>query len=349
MGERKYDVVALGELLVDYTYCGENERGNMMMEANPGGAPCNVLAMLHNLHFKTAFIGQVGDDMFGDMLEKRAEEAGIDMSGLVKSDRFQTTLAFVKNDPNGDRDFSFYRREGADAMLDKSCIREDIIREAKVFHFGSLSMTDKCGEEATKYAVLLAKEAGCIISFDPNYRPALWEDESRAREMIAWGIDNCDILKISDDEVTFMTGESDIEKGAKILKNKYDVPMLFATLGADGSMAFFGDVYARVGGFKNNKTIETTGAGDTFCACALGYILRMARVTGAIEQGGGTLFGHSTDWNRDDVFVGLDEYHLSDLLTYSNAAASIITTRKGALSVMPTRDEITSFIVNNLE
>ncbi|MBQ0027994.1 MAG: carbohydrate kinase [Lachnospiraceae bacterium] len=346
---RQYDVVALGELLVDFTENGMSNQGNPLLEANPGGAPCNVLAMLRNLGFKSAFIGKVGDDMFGRMLESRAREAGIDTKGLIFSKEYQTTLAFVHNEPNGDRDFSFYRRLGADVMLEADEIDVGLIKNSKVFHFGTLSMTDEIGEAATKKAVAIAKESGCLISFDPNYRKPLWRSEEYAVEKIKWGLEVCDVLKISDNEIELITGDTDYERGALKLQQEYDIPIVFATLGADGSMAFHNGITAFVPGFITKKTIETTGAGDTFCACALGYMLRMAGVQGAVKKGTGELVGITRNWDRAAVFEGLDEYHLSDLLTYANAAASIITTRKGALSVMPTRDEISRFIVDNLE
>lgn len=346
---RKYDVVALGELLIDFTENGISTQGNPLLEANPGGAPCNVLAMLKNLGFKSAFIGKVGDDMFGRMLKERATEAGIDTEGLVLSKEYQTTLAFVHNEPNGDRDFSFYRRQGADVMLEKSEVNVDLIRNSKAFHFGTLSMTDETGEAATVFAVDAAKKAGCLITFDPNYREPLWRSEAYAKEKIAWGMSMCDVLKISDNEIELMTGVTDYKEGALKLQKEYNIPIVFATLGAEGSMAFYNGISAYVPGFKTNKTIETTGAGDTFCACAIGYLLRMAGVQGAVKKGTGSLVDITRAWDRNAVFEGMDEYHLSDLLTYANAAASIITTRKGALSVMPTREEISRFIVDNLE
>ncbi len=346
---RKYDVTAIGELLVDFTDSGLSDRGNMLLEANPGGAPCNVLAMLKNLGFKTAFIGKVGDDMFGRMLKSNAIEAGIDVSGLILDPAYNTTLAFVVKKPDGDRDFAFYRREGADLMLKASEVDTDIIRQSKVLHFGTLSMTEDTAFEATRKAVETAREAGCLISFDPNYRAPLWDSEAAAKEKIAWGLKHCDVLKISDNEIELMTGVTDYEAGASILKDKYDIPIVFATLGAEGSIALSGDTSVKIPGFINKRTVETTGAGDTFCACALGYILRMAGVADAIDAGSGGMVGYTSEWDRNSALKEMDEFHLSDLLTYSNAAASIITTKKGAMMVMPTREEITHFIVNHLE
>ncbi len=346
---RKYDVTAIGELLVDFTDNGTSAQGNKLMEANPGGAPCNVLAMLSNLGFHTAFIGKVGDDLFGRMLKNNAVEAGIDVTGLKMDGRYNTTLAFVENKPDGDRDFAFYRKEGADLMLDESEIDEELIRESKVIHFGTLSMSGPVAEAATKKTIRLARENGCLISFDPNYRAPLWDSVDHAKEQIAWGLSVCDVLKISDNEIELMTGETDYEKGARLIKEKYNIPIVFATLGRDGSIALCGDKCVKVPGFINKATIETTGAGDTFMGCVIGYILRMAGVAGAVAAGGGGMVGYTREWNRLDALKDMDEFHLSDMLTYANAAASIITTRKGAMMVMPTRDEITVFIINHLE
>lgn len=318
--EKKYDVTALGELLIDFTENGVSEQGNKILEVNPGGAPCNVLAMLAKAGKKTAFIGKVGNDMFGRMLKERTESQGIDMSGLELDDEIHTTLSFVEKLPNGDRDFSFYRNPGADIMLteDEVVAHKDLIENAKIFHFGTLSMTDESIEKATRKALEIAKESGCIISFDPNLRPPLWSSEEKAKEKIAFGLSQCDVLKISDNEITFMTGEEDLDKGMKEIIGKYNIPLAFATFGPDGSKAYCGAAEAYEEGFMNPKTIETTGAGDTFCASALLHVLKYG--------------------------VKMDEAQLHELLTFANAAASIVTTRRGALSVMPSVDEVKAYI-----
>ena len=314
---RKYDVTALGELLIDFTSNGISEQGNPLFEANPGGAPCNVLAMLQKLGKKTAFIGKVGNDIFGKMLCEKVQATGIDISGLVTDEKVNTTLAFVQTLEDGDREFSFYRNPGADMMLTASEIDEDKIRNSHIFHFGTLSMTAEGVEEATKKAIGIAKDSGCILSFDPNLRPPLWSSE--AKEKIAYGLSVCDILKISDNEIEFMTGTTDIDAGIAKIREQYNIPLVFATLGKDGSKAYYKDICVYVEGFANPNTIETTGAGDTFCANALNYVL---------EHG------------MDD----LTEENLKELLTFANAAASLITTKKGALCVMPTKDEIEEYM-----
>lgn len=316
---QKYDVTALGELLIDFTSNGISEQGNPLFEANPGGAPCNVLAMLQKLGKKTAFIGKVGNDIFGKMLCEKVQATGIDISGLVMDEKVNTTLAFVQTLEDGDREFSFYRNPGADMMLTATEIDEDKIRNSHIFHFGTLSMTAEGVEEATKKAIGIAKDSGCILSFDPNLRPPLWSSEEKAKEKIAYGLGVCDILKISDNEIEFMTGTTDIDAGIEQIREQYNIPLVFATLGKDGSKAYYKDICVYVEGFANPNTIETTGAGDTFCANALNYVL---------EHG------------MDD----LTEENLRELLTFANAAASLITTKKGALCVMPTKDEIEEYM-----
>lgn len=310
------DVTALGELLVDFTQNGYSAAGNPIMEANPGGAPCNVLAMLTKLGKKCAFIGKVGKDTFGDMLENTLKEVGIDTRGLKRDRRVHTTLAFVHTAPDGDRSFSFYRNPGADANLEEKELDEDLIKSSRIFHFGSLSLTDEPCRSATVKALQIAKEAGCIISCDPNLRESLWPDLETAREQIAKGIAACDILKISDNEVIFMTGEEDLDRAAAILLEKYpNIKLMNLTAGGSGSIAFYGGSIVREAGVHVDKVIETTGAGDTFCGCVLNYIL---------EHG----------------LEGLTENNLHEMLKYANRAASLIIQRKGALKVMPEKEEI---------
>ena len=265
----KFDVVALGELLIDFTENGVSGQGNPLFEANPGGAPCNVLAMLTKLGKRCAFIGKVGNDMFGTQLRIAAGEAGICLDALAVDAQARTTLAFVKTLPGGDRDFSFYRNPGADMMLAPEDIPEDMVKGARVVHFGTLSLTQEPARSATRKAVALAREAGAVISFDPNLRPPLWGSLEEAREQIAWGLAQCDVLKIADNELEFMTGET---------------------------------------GFD-------TGAGDTFCACVLDFVLE-----------------HGLD--------GLSKDDLDRMLRFANAAAYLVTTKKGAIRSMPEPGEV---------
>lgn len=313
--ETRYDVVALGELLIDFTENGLSGQGNPLLEANPGGAPCNVLAMLNRLGKKTAFIGKVGNDQFGKMLKEVVEESGTDVSGLAMDEQVHTTLAFVHTFPDGDREFSFYRNPGADMMLTKEEVDPELIKKARIFHFGTLSSTHAGVREATRYAIDVAKENGLLVSFDPNLREPLWESLDQAKEEILYGMSKCDILKISDNEMEFMTGTTDYNKGVEMLREQFDIPLICVTLGREGSRAFYRDMIVEAAPFVREDTIETTGAGDTFEACTLNYIL---------EHG----------------LEDLTEENLKEMLTFANAGASIITTRKGALKVMPEKEEI---------
>lgn len=321
---KKYDVVALGELLIDFTENGESSQGNPLLEANPGGAPCNVLAMLNNLGKKTAFIGKVGNDSFGRMLMETVRDSGTDVKNLIFDEQVHTTLAFVHTLPDGDRDFSFYRNPGADMMLRKEEVMEEVIKSGKIFHFGTLSSTHEGVREATRYAIRVAKDSGLLISFDPNLREPLWASLEDARREIAYGLSQCDILKISDNELEFMTGTTDYTKAVAILRENYQIPLIFVTLGKDGSRAYYKDMIVEAKPFIQDTTIETTGAGDTFEGCALNYVL---------------------DHGMDD----LSEQDLQELLIFANAGASIITTRKGALKVMPEEAEIKKLIRESME
>lgn len=313
--EKTYDVVALGELLIDFTENGISAQGNPLFEANPGGAPCNVLSMLARLGHRVSFIGKVGKDMFGTQLEKAIAEVGIDTSGLLKDDQVPTTLAFVHTLEGGDRDFSFYRKPGADMMFSVEDLKEEMIKDCRIFHFGTLSMTAEGCREATKKAIEIAREAGAIISFDPNLREPLWDCLENAKEQTAYGISQCDVLKISDNEIQWFTGKEDYEAGVRFLQERYDVKLILVSLGREGSMAYSGNNKAVVPAVLREDTIETTGAGDCFGACMLHQILQKGLRT-------------------------YEKTELEQMLTFANTAASIVTTRKGALRVMPTLEEI---------
>jgi fructokinase len=324
--EKTYDVIALGELLIDMTNNGRSESGNTLFEANPGGAPCNVLAMLNKLGRKVGFIGKVGDDIFGHKLRKVLDEVGIDTKNLILDKDARTTLAFVQTFEDGDRDFSFYRNPGADMMLKKEEVDVNLLRDTKIFHFGTLSMTHEDVREATKYAIEEAKKAGAIISFDPNLREPLWNNLDDAKEQVLYGLTKCDVLKISDNEILWLTGEKDYTAGVRRIREKNNISLITVSLGKEGSRAYYkqpdteGDgIIVEVKPFLQKNTIETTGAGDTFSGCILHYVL---------EKG------------LDD----LKEEDLKEMLTFANGAASIITTRNGALRVMPNLEEVTEMI-----
>ena len=318
---KKYDVVALGELLIDFTENGTSGQGNPIYEANPGGAPCNVLAMLTKLGRKTAFIGKVGRDIFGNRLKATLDEVGIDTSNLVMDEEVRTTLAFVETFADGDRDFSFYRNPGADMMLREEEVDLAMVKDAQIFHFGTLSMTHEGVRNATKKAIAAAKEAGAVISFDPKLREPLWKSLDDAKEQVAYGLSRCDVLKISDNEIRWFTGEEDFDAGIAKLRAQYDIPLSMLSMGKDGSCAYYKDLRVEVKPFLQEKTIETTGAGDTFGGCCLHHVLHYG-------------------------LHNLDKDKLTEMLTFANAAASIITTRKGALRVMPEEREVRDFILS---
>ena len=320
MENRKFDVTALGELLIDFTRNGLSEQGNPLFEANPGGAPGNVLAMLQKLGKKTAFLGKVGNDYFGSLLVDTVRGAGVDVRGILKDQEIPTTLALVNTFPNGDRDFSFYRKPGADVLLRTEELDETLLRSCRIFHFGTLSLTDEPCRSATVHAVSVAREAGAIISFDPNWRPPLWPSEEAAREQISWGLQQCDVLKIADNEILFMTGEEDFDRGAAILKERYpNIRLLNVTAGGNGSYSYYDGQTAFEPACTLGGVIETTGAGDTFCACVLNYVLE-----------------HSLD--------GLTEDNLHEMLRFANTAAYIVTTRKGAIRSMPEPEEVEALL-----
>lgn len=312
---KKFDVVAMGELLVDFTENGISEQGNPILEANPGGAPCNVLSMLQRLGKTTAFIGKVGQDVFGKMLIDVVREQGINADNLLVDEEVPTTLAFVHTEKDGDRSFSFYRNPGADMMLRWNEIHEELLGDTKIFHFGTLSMTDEQIADTTKMAVQKAKKNGTIISFDPNLRPPLWKNLEDAKHQMWYGISQCDILKISDDEIAFLTETTDIDAGVSEILKRFSPALICATMGKHGSKAYCNGKSVFCNPFLREDTIETTGAGDTFMACVLNAVLEKGMET-------------------------MTEGDLLEMLEFANAASSIITARKGALKVMPKKQEI---------
>lgn len=316
--EKQFDVIAMGELLIDFTMSGQSEQGNNLFEACPGGAPCNVLALLNKMGKRTAFLGKVGKDQFGTLLRATLEDVGINTSNLLTDEQVNTTLAFVHTFPDGDREFSFYRNPGADMMLTAEEVDEEFLAKTRLFHFGTLSMTHEGVREATKKALKAAKDKGLLISFDPNLRPPLWSSLELAKEQMEYGFGFCDILKISDNEIQFVSGKEDYDEGIRYLQEKYQIPLILLTMGKDGSRAYYKGMRVERAGFQC-RTIETTGAGDTFCGSSLNYIL-------------------------EHDFENLTEEQLGEMLTFANAAAAIVTTRKGAIRAMPEKVEVENLI-----
>ncbi|WP_461811269.1 carbohydrate kinase family protein [Faecalimonas sp.] len=311
---KAYDVIAMGELLIDFTVNGKNERGNTVFEACPGGAPCNILAMLSKLGRKTSFLGKVGKDSFGRQLRNNLKDTGIDTSHLYEDEIAHTTLAFVHTLADGDREFSFYRNPGADMMIEEQEISEEYICQAEIFHFGTLSMTHEKVRRATKKAVELAEKNGLLITFDPNLRPLLWESLEDAKEQMEYGFSKCDVLKISDNELQFVSGKENYDEGIRLLQEKYKIPLIFLTLGKGGSRAYYEKICVQEKAY-DVSVIDTTGAGDAFCGNVIHFVLQYG-----VEN--------------------LTEKNLREILVFANSAAAIVTTRKGALCSMPEQKEI---------
>lgn len=314
------DVISLGEILIDLPQYGVSEQGNTLFEACPGGAVGNTLSMLSRLGRKTALICKVGRDSFGRMLKAALTEQGIDASYVAEDDVIPTTLALVHKLPDGDRDFSFYRSPGADVMLSEDDVPEEPFREAKIFHLGTLALTSEPAISATMKGLRLAKQYGLTVTCDPNLRLPLWKSEEDARRAFDLVMARADVMKISDNEILWYTGESDIEKGVGIIRRTFpNIRLLMASLGRDGSRAYLDDTAVFAPAFLTDKTVDTTGAGDCFCACCVDAVLKYG------------LNGFTAD-------------RLTEMLTFANAAASIVTTRFGALRSMPTREEVLALL-----
>ena len=279
----QYDVVALGELLIDFAPNGVNDAGYPVLSANPGGAPGNFLAALTRYGCKTAMIGKVGDDAFGRLLTETMKEAGIDTSGIRRDSRVFTTLAFVSLDASGNREFSFARKPGADTCLQPGEVDENLLKGARVFHFGTLSLTDEPAASATRYAVELARKHGLLISVDPNLRKSLWEREDDARYAIEWSLHQADIVKISDEEIKWMWGISP-EAGAEKLLAEYGVSLVYATLGPEGCYAAAGKHRVKVPGPAGIRPVDTTGAGDIFGGSAVTMLLEAGKAPADLEE-----------------------------------------------------------------
>ncbi|WP_449538880.1 PfkB family carbohydrate kinase [Ferdinandcohnia sp. Marseille-Q9671] len=317
-----YGVTALGELLIDFTPSGQSDRGNVLFETNPGGAPANVLVALSKLGVKTSFIGKVGQDHFGMFLKNTLENMNVDTNNLLLSNEANTTLAFVHLDSTGDRSFSFYRESGADILLKEAEVSEQQIKNSTIFHFGSLSLTHEPAATATFTALKYAKKHGVLISYDPNLRLQLWDSVDRAKEMIMKGLEYADIVKLSEEELLFITGTDDVEKGTELLQLQYQSPLILVTLGPRGSFFRSTTSFGRVGGFPVN-VVDTTGAGDAFV--------------------GGTLFKILEKNTKLDQLTKGD---LVEVLTFANATGALATTNKGGIPSMPTLEQIEKLVSN---
>ena len=310
------DVVALGELLIDFATQSTDAAGYPTLAAHPGGAPANFLAALTKFGAKTALLGKVGTDTFGKLLVATLEKAGIETKGLVTTDDVFTTLAFVTFDAHGDREFAFSRKPGADTCLTFEELDLSLIDEARVFHFGSLSLTDEPARCATYQAVAYAKSKGKLITYDPNLRKPLWKDLEEAKKQLLWGLGQADVVKISDEEVAFLFGLG-VEDGAKHILETYGVKLVFVTCGADG--CFFQNAMSRgrVPSLQGIQVIDTTGAGDIFGGSAVWKLLQTGK---ALET--------------------LNEAELRDVVRFACTSAGLSTTRSGGISSVPEYAEV---------
>ena len=302
------DVVALGELLIDFATISVDGDGYPTMAAHPGGAPANFLAALTKFGASTALLGKVGTDTFGKLLTGTLQKAGIETRGLIAAGDVFTTLAFVTFDETGDREFAFSRKPGADTCISFEELDLGLIDEAKVFHFGTLSLTDEPARSATYQAVAYAKSKGKLITYDPNLRKPLWKDLEEAKKQLIWGMTKADVVKISDEEVEFLWGLG-VEEGAEYILKNFDVKLVFVTCGADG--CYFKNAVAsgKVPSLSGIKVIDTTGAGDIFGGSAVYKLLQ----TGKAPE---TLNGEE----------------LREIVTFACTSAGLSTTKPGGIS-----------------
>jgi len=305
------DVVALGELLIDFTCTASDAEGYPTMAAHPGGAPANFLAALTKFGAGTALLGKVGTDTFGKLLTGTLKKAGIETRGLVASGDVFTTLAFVTLDEHGDREFAFSRKPGADTCITFSELDLSLIDEAKVFHFGTLSLTDEPARSATYEAVAYAKSKGKLITYDPNLRKPLWKDLEEAKKQLLWGLGQADVVKISDEEVEFLFGLG-VEDGAKHILDTFGVKLVFVTCGADGCFFMNAQASGHVPSLSGIRVVDTTGAGDIFGGSAVWKLLQTSKAP-----------------------QDLTEAELRDVVRFACTSAGLSTTRAGGISSVP--------------
>ena len=310
-----YDVTTFGEILIDFTWQGVNESGQVLFAQIPGGAPANVAVAARKLGAHTAFIGKAGKDMHGEFLRSVLEKEKVETKGMLLDENYFTTLAFVNVSENGERSFSFARKPGADTMIEKEEVNIDILDNTKVFHVGSLSMTHQPARETTLYAVYRAKEKGSIISYDPNYRSSLWKDAETAKRQMRSLIPYVDIMKISDEETELLTGKEKPEEAAKILFQK-GVQIAVVTLGGAGAYLYCKEGGIQVPGFAS-KVADTNGAGDSFWG---GFLYCISKSEKSLEQ------------------LTMDE--LKKFVRFGNAVASLCVEKKGAIPAMPSLAEV---------
>lgn len=313
-----YDIVAIGECLIDFVSNGKN--GALEFRGFAGGAPANVLAQAAKLGLSTAFIGKAGNDVFGKFLRSTLLDYNIDASSFLLTDEYPTTLAFVSVDGTGERSFAFYRKNTADISLSPREVDTDRISACKIFHFGSVSLTDEPSKSATLEAVRYAKDRKILISFDPNLREMLWDDLSAARDAISDGLGYADIVKLSEEELLFLSDQDSLEKAMDVIYEKYAPALLAVTMGAGGSMGRCGKTKTYAAAYAVDS-IDTTGAGDSFMGALLYQVLQSGKL----------------DFSEDE---------LNCILRFSNAAGALSTTRSGAMPAMRGLDDIFSMAQN---
>ncbi len=306
-----YDVVALGELLIDFTTIRADSDGYPTMAAHPGGAPANFLAAIAKFGGKAAMLGKVGTDTFGKLLTSTLREVGIETKGIVASDDFFTTLAFVTLDANGDREFAFARKPGADTQLRFDELELSLLDETRVFHFGTLSLTGEPSRTTTYRAVEYAREHGKLITFDPNLRKPLWRELDEAKQQMLWGLAHADVVKISDEEVEFLFGLG-VQEGAQYILEHFPVKLVFVTCGPDGCWFQNKNASGHVDSLRNIKVVDTTGAGDIFGGSAVWKLLQTGKAPEA-----------------------LDEAALREIVSFACTAAGLSTTKPGGISSVP--------------
>lgn len=320
---KEVDIVALGELLIDFTEAGQGKEGMKLFEQNPGGAPANLLTAASHMGYRTAFIGKVGTDMHGSFLKETLEKEGIDTKAIVEDPDCFTTLAFVAIDENGERHFSFARKPGADTMLRKEELDKELLSDCKLFHFGSLSLTDEPVKSATIEAVTFAKEEGALISYDPNYRASLWENQATAVEEMKAMIPYADMMKVSDEESLLLTGKTSYEEAADELLSR-GVKLLAITLGSKGVLVARKDQKEIVKGFRV-AAVDTTGAGDSFWGGFLSCFLSYQQT---IEE---------MKW--EDI---------KRCAVTGNAVAALCVQKRGGIPAIPRKEMVDAFINENL-
>ena len=306
-----YDVVALGELLIDFTTIRADSDGYPTMAAHPGGAPANFLAAIAKFGGKAAMLGKVGTDTFGKLLTSTLREVGIETKGIVASDDFFTTLAFVTLDANGDREFAFARKPGADTQLRFDELELSLLDETRVFHFGTLSLTGEPSRTTTYRAVEYAREHGKLITFDPNLRKPLWRELDEAKQQMLWGLAHADVVKISDEEVEFLFGLG-VQEGAQYILEHFPVKLVFVTCGPDGCWFQNKNASGHVDSLRNIQVVDTTGAGDIFGGSAVWKLLQTGKAPEA-----------------------LDEAALREIVSFACTAAGLSTTKPGGISSVP--------------